>query len=144
MRRLLESRFHLRTHTEVRELPIYALVVDKAGLKIRPVPQTDAIGQNPFRMTGAGRLAGTAVTAAMLANVLSDQLGRSVQDQTGITGVFNFTLEWRPDSTDAAALPAGPSLFTAMPEQLGLKLEARKGPVEVLVIDSVDNSPVGN
>ena len=88
----------------------------------------------------------------MLAKVLSDQLGRSVQDQTGLKGVFDFKLEWEPEvsSTRADGLPTAPdlrggsSLFTAIQEQLGLKLEARKGPVEVLVIDHIESAPTEN
>jgi uncharacterized protein (TIGR03435 family) len=82
-----------------------------------------------------------------------DQLGHSVQDQTGLKGVFDFTLEWEPDaeSTGADGAPAtsadvrtGASLITAIQEQLGLKLEARKGPVEVFVIDHIESTPTEN
>jgi uncharacterized protein (TIGR03435 family) len=87
--------------------------------------------------------------------VLSNQLGRSVQDQTGLQGVFDFKLEWEPDTdaqstgVDGAPAPSmdartGPSIFTAIQEQLGLKLEPRRGAVEVIVIDHVESTPTEN
>jgi uncharacterized protein (TIGR03435 family) len=114
------------------------------------------MGLNPFSMPARGRLIGTGVTAEMLATVLSEQIGRSVRDQTGLKGIFDFKLEWDPAMWDAemasageGGLPAaddrnGASLFTAIQEQLGLKLEARKGPVEVLVIDRIERTPTEN
>jgi uncharacterized protein (TIGR03435 family) len=78
----------------------------------------------------------------MLARVLSDQLGRAVEDQTGLKGVFDFTLDWVPDADPDA--PTGASIFTAIQEQLGLKLDPRKGQVEVLVIDRIERTPTAN
>jgi len=102
-------------------------------------------------MKGNGDLTGMAAPIAMLADVLSRQpeLGnRLVQDKTGLTGDYDWTLKWTPasmdssSSADGAAPPAGdpstPSLFTALQEQLGLKLESTKGPVDGLVIDHVE------
>ena len=87
----------------------------------------------------------------MLAKALSDQLGRSVQDRTALAGVFDFRLEWDPDmlSTRSDDVPppnlgARSSLFTALPEQLGLKLEVRKSPVDVIVVDHIERTPTGN
>ena len=110
------------------------------------------MGQTPFSMPGRGRLTGTQVSAEMLAKVLSDQLNLSVQDQTGLKGVFDFKLEWEPDALSAppdglpapADLRTSSSLFTAIQGQLGLKLEARKGLVEVLVIDRIERVPTEN
>ena len=131
---------------------MYALVVAKGGPAIRLTEAPPVMGQTPFSMPGAGRLIGTQVSVEMLAKVLSDQLGRSVQDQTGLKGVFDFKLEWEPEvsSTRAEGLPVAPdlrggaSLFTAIQEQLGFKLEGRKGPVEVLVIDHIESAPTEN
>ena len=131
---------------------MYALVVAKGGPRIRLTEAPAVMGQTPFSMPGRGRLIGTQVSVEMLAKVLSDQLGRSVQDQTGLHGVFDFKLEWEPDPSPARAdsvltpaeLGAGSSLFTAIQEQLGLKMEARKGPVEVLVIDHIESAPTEN
>jgi uncharacterized protein (TIGR03435 family) len=148
MQSLLAERFKLVTHRETRELPLYALVVAKEGPRIRLTPAPETMGQNPFSNPAPGRLIGTQVSPEMLAKVLSGQLNRTVRDHTGLKGVFDFKLEWTPD---AAALPdappdlrAGASLFTAIQEQLGLKLEARRGPVEVLVIDRVESTPTEN
>jgi uncharacterized protein (TIGR03435 family) len=139
MQALLAERFKLTVHREARELPMYALTVAKGGAKVTTREHTGSMGQNPFGMPGRGVLVGTEVTAEMLAKALANQLGRSVQDATGLKGVFDFKLEWSPDQT-----AEGASLFTAIQEQLGLRLEARKGPVEVLVIDRVESGPTEN
>ncbi len=155
MQSLLATRFRLAIHRETRELPMYAMVVAKNGARVQLTEASGSAGQNPFNMTTGGRLTGSQVTAAMLANVLSNQIGRSVQDQTGLKGVFDFKLEWEPDTeaqstgVDGAPAPStdartGPSIFTAIEEQLGLKLEPRKGPVEVIVIDQIESAPTAN
>jgi uncharacterized protein (TIGR03435 family) len=152
MQALLADRFKLVIHRETRQLPMYALVVATGGAKVRLTEAPAVMGQTPFSMPGRGRLVGTQVSAEMLAKVLSDQLSFSVQDQTGLKGVFDFRLEWEPDASSAASdelpaptdLRAGSSLFTAIQEQLGLKLEARKGTVEVLVIDHIERTPTEN
>ncbi len=155
MQSLLATRFQLAIHRETRQLPMYAMVVDKNGAKLHLTEATGDPGPNPFNMPGRGHLTGNQVTAAMLANVLSNQLRRSVQDETGLKGVFDFELEWEPDTdaqsagVDDASAPSadtrtGPSIFTAIEEQLGLKLEPRKGPVEVIVIDHIESTPTEN
>jgi uncharacterized protein (TIGR03435 family) len=151
MQTLLADRFKLATHRETREMTLYTVTVAKSGFKPHVDPAPEVMGQQPFKMTGPGRLFGTQVTVEMLAKVLSDQLGRTVIDQSGLKGVFDFRLDWTPDRMPRAdGLPAppdtrsGPSLFTALEEQLGLKLETRRGPVDVVVIDHVDRSPTGN
>ena len=130
---------------------MYALISSKGGPKIRLTEAPPVMGQTPFSMPGPGRLIGIQVSAEMLAKVLSDQLGRSVQDQTGLTGVFDFKLEWEPEvsSTRAEGIPATPdlrggsSLFTAIQEQLGLKLESRKVPSPVFIVERAER-PTGN
>jgi uncharacterized protein (TIGR03435 family) len=140
MQTLLVQRFKLVTHRENRQIPMYALVVAKAGHKLHLGEDTGASPQNPFSMPGAGHLTGTQVSTPMLAKALSHQLTRTVQDQTGLRGYFDFDLKWEP--TDSTVI--GASLFTALQEQLGLKVEARKGPVEVLIIDHIENAPSAN
>jgi len=137
---LLADRFKLVTHTETRQLPIFELVVAKGGAKLGD-PKLS--GTNVMR--GRGRIEVEAAnSAAILAEELSKEVGRPVVDKTGIVGRYHLTLEWTPDDAAApspgsgAAADAGPSLFTALEEQLGLKLEPAKGPVEVLVIDHVE------
>ena len=102
---------------------------------------------------GRGQLSGEGVQLQMLTQVLSNQLGRPVIDRTGLKGNFDFKLEWTPDPGQSAGPfgggppgadappppdPNGPSIFTALQEQLGLRLESQKGPVEILVIDRVE------
>jgi uncharacterized protein (TIGR03435 family) len=155
MQSLLADRFKLVSHSETRELPYYALVVDKNGPKIQPEKLTGPVGQNPFRMAASGHLTGTKVTTEMLAKVLTDQIGRFVADQTGLSGVFDCTLEWAPEAgtqfdgqdgpmSSASELQNRASIFTAIREQLGLRLDARRGPVEVVVIDRVERAPTEN
>lgn len=149
MQSLLVERFRLAVHHETREMPIYALVVDKGGPKVKITEANGPGNQDPFRMTGRGHLIGTRVSPPMLAKVLSNQLRRAVQDATGINGIFDFTLEWSGDDLssvegDLSRAPRGPSIFTALREQLGLRLEARKGPEDVLVIDHVERVPSEN
>ena len=147
MQSLLAARFQLQVHRETRELPMYDLVVNKGGPKVQLKEAVDspAPNRNPFSMTSRGRLSGVQVSTGMLARVLSDQLGEAVEDKTGLNGIFDFTLEWVPDiDAMTAAVKNGPSIFTAIQEQLGLKLEARKGPVQVLIIDRLESTPVQN
>jgi uncharacterized protein (TIGR03435 family) len=158
---LLQDRFGLKYHHEGRELPLYDLVVAKGGVKMtasKPdAPGSEGHGQRMLMM-GHGHLESKGTGTADLARALSQELGRTVVDKTGLTGNFDYKLDWTPDDApsamttvasaapgDSAAAPdtAGPSLFTAVQEQLGLKLEATKGPVDVVVIDQL-NQPTAN
>jgi bla regulator protein blaR1 len=114
-------------------------------------------GFQGVRMAGPGQFSGSKVNMAFLAQVLSQQLGQTVVDKTGLTGDYDFDLKWTPDRSQAGpfgppppgveppppADPNGPSIFTAVQEQLGLKLESQKGPVEIVVIDQIEK-PSGN
>jgi uncharacterized protein (TIGR03435 family) len=147
MQSLLSDRFKLSIHRETRELSSYALVTDKDGPKVRFVDATQPVGMNPFKMTDRGRIVGTRVTAEMLAKVLSDQIKRPVQDLSGVSNSFDFVLEWMPDTLtdqDAGDTAARPSLFTALSEQLGFRLQARKTAVEVIVVDHIEKLPTEN
>jgi len=148
---LLAERFKLVIHRDTKELPVYALVVAKNGPKLHQAdPETQAAKGGGWGV-GGGRITGRSLPVSTFAKLLSEQLERTVVDRTGLTGIFDFKLEWTPDraaaglSPDSPSVPAelGPSLFTALQEQLGLKLESTKGPVEVLVIDRVEK-PSGN
>ncbi len=141
MQALLAERFKLAVHRETRELPLYALVVAKGGPKFKLGERPQVFGQTPFQMPAPGRLVGTQVAPEMLAKVLSGQLNKTVQDHTGLMGVFDFKLEWQQEGMPDNG---GASLFAALQEQLGLRLESRRGPVEVLVIDRVENAPTAN
>jgi uncharacterized protein (TIGR03435 family) len=131
MRSLLEDRFKLAVHWETRQQPVYDLVPARSGLKMKQADQPGDIRVDP------GRLASSGATAATLAMMLEGALGRLVIDKTGFGGLYAFSLEWTPDDTPAD-LATGPSIFTAIQEQLGLRLQSATGPVETLVIDHVE------
>jgi uncharacterized protein (TIGR03435 family) len=143
---LLEDRFKLTDHMESRELPVYVLVPAKSGPKLQG---SKANGTTIDSWNSKIDVRGGDNTLALLAEELSKRLGRVVIDKTGIQGRFDITLTWTPDEgtapplngsggTSAAADSSGPSIFTAIQEQLGLKLESQKGPVQVLVIDHIE------
>lgn len=144
--KLLEDRFQLRFHRETRELPIYAIAVANGGLRLTP-RKSDANGLPSLGFRGTGSLVARNASIGDLAWELQSMvLDRPVIDQTGVSGRFDFTLSWTPDEfqlngrtaerPDASA-DAPPNLFTAVQQQLGLKIEAKRGPAEVLVIDHV-------
>jgi uncharacterized protein (TIGR03435 family) len=145
---LVTERFGFAFHRETKEMPIYALVVAKNGPKLAA---SEPGSQNSLMM-GRGKLEGKNMKISALAKILTNPLGRTVVDKTGLTGDYNFTVEWTPDVNesmgpkgmpseaprDATSMPDGPSLFTALQEQLGLRLESQKGPVEMLVVDRAE------
>jgi uncharacterized protein (TIGR03435 family) len=145
MQSLLKERFGLVTHPEQRNLTFFAMTVDDKGLKVTPSQPEPGPSKNEFSMPSQGNLRGAKVTTAMLANVLSNQTGRIVRDLTGVQGSFDFAITFAPDAlAGTAAANGAPSIFTAIREQLGLKLESRKGPVDVLVVDQVQGQPSDN
>jgi uncharacterized protein (TIGR03435 family) len=131
---LLVERFQLKEHKETRTLQLYELVVGKNGMKMTPV-EKPTNGPSGFR-GGNGNLKGIAATMDLFASVLSNDISGIVVNKTGLTGRYDFTLKWSPDET--AVTDEAPSIFTAVQEQLGLKLQPTKGPVEVLVVDSIE------
>jgi bla regulator protein blaR1 len=152
---LLMDRFKLGLHRETKEEPVYELVVARGGPKLR-VAADSATGPQGLRM-GLGQFTGMAASMSILAQTLAQAVGRSVIDKTGLTGRYDFELKWTPvpgefsfgapgvpgpDGLGGDALPppdpSGPSLFTALQEELGLKLESARGPVEILVIDHAE------
>jgi uncharacterized protein (TIGR03435 family) len=140
----LAERFQLKLHRETKEVPMYALVAGKGGSKLKEVE----FGHSSTS-AGPGHVTAQKIPMAKLADFLSGQLGSPVTDMTGMKGFFDFTLEWTPDARPSEVGGAtdsvpGASIFTALQEQLGLKLESRKGPVEMLVIDHVEKIPTGN
>jgi uncharacterized protein (TIGR03435 family) len=154
---LLAERFKLKVHHEMKELPVYAMTVAKGGVKMTPAAPdvVAADGTTPRRSSGIqrsgpGQMKGMNTTPDLLANVLGSQPeigGRMVLDKTGLTGKYDFMLKWTPDAgmggagdgaSPAATEASGPGLFTALQEQLGLRLDATKGMVDTIVIDSVE------
>jgi uncharacterized protein (TIGR03435 family) len=152
-RQILTDRFKFASHEERHVLPVYALIVAKGGSKLQPSTMSS---EDPNARTGVGamghasnsngtftnELTARGVTMDRLASILSQQgLGRVVLDSTGLTGRYDFKLTWAGGSmaTDANSTDtSGPSIFTAVSEQLGLKLESQKGSVPVLVIDHIE------
>jgi uncharacterized protein (TIGR03435 family) len=144
---LLIDRFNLKFHRESKEMPVYALVVDKSGSKLK---RNDSPEPFDFSIKGVGRgkLAGQRCSMSYLTWFLAQlpMLDRPVIDETGLPGFYDFNFEWMPevpkvpgaDDRDAVPGAEGPSLFTALREQLGLRLDAKKGPVQVMVIDNID------
>jgi uncharacterized protein (TIGR03435 family) len=135
---LLADRFQLKVHQETRQLPVYALVVAKDGPSFKPAKingTTVDAGRTRLHVVGSGD------TIGILARELAQVLGRVVLNRTGLSGRYDLSLRWTSD--DAAAVAASspdvpPDIFTAIQEQLGLKLESTKGPVPVLVIDHIE------
>ncbi len=164
---LLADRFQLKLHKETKEGPVYALAVAKNGPKMKEGDPTSDAPRGAMRFT-PGSLSGRQVGIQQLADLLSQRLGRPVLDETGLQGAYDFDLTFTPDQSQpvgfggpgpgpAAAPPPpppggafpgfkdpppidpnGPTLFTAIQDQLGLKLESKKGPVENLVIDHAE------
>ena len=153
-RALLRDRFKLVVHTETKQEQVYALVVDRPDGKLGPQlkPSTkdcqasqpgapSPCGMNTSVSDAMGTLVGTGQSIEQLVGALgSFGLNRMVIDRTGLMGSFDIELKWRPDnlrSTTAAPASDVPSIFAAMQEQLGLRLESQRGPVEFLVVDSI-------
>ena len=163
---LLAERFHLAIRSDTKEMPVYALVVAKSGPKFsaahesdpnfidlsgRPIPPGG--GRPRITIIRRGRLTAQGLNMTALADNLANFLGRTVLDKTGLAGMYDMKLEWKPDENQIAMFGAmgvpegfgapppdwdGPSLFTALEEQLGLKLDSRKGPVDIFTIEHVE------
>ena len=145
---LLADRLKLKAHFETRQVPIFALVVATGGLKMHEAQSGDTyanglkrgdgkpLGAGVFSM-GNGSVTAQGVSLDTLVLNLPGITGHLVENKTGLTGIYDFTLHYSasdpppPDST-------APSIYTAIEEQLGMKLESTKGPVQVLVIDHVE------
>ena len=134
---LLADRFGLVTHRETRTVSGYALVKGKEGPKLR-ASEASRTGQ---AATFRGRIVGRATDMVVLASMLGRPLGAPVVDQTGIKGTYDFDLNFAPVESADSSLP---SIFTAIQEQLGLKLESRKVPLQMLVIDKCQRVPTEN
>jgi uncharacterized protein (TIGR03435 family) len=154
---LLEDRFQLKAHRETKDVPVYELRVAKTGSKMKLTAGQDSVGRDVPRgmmrlNSQIGYLAGNGIPMAKLAGILSEPgvLGRPVIDKTELKSLYDFVLEWAPESgllpvapgvsepPPSSAATSKPSILTAIQEQLGLKVESTKGPVGVLVIDHVE------
>jgi bla regulator protein BlaR1 len=156
LKALLADRFQLRLHRETRELPVYALIAAKNGPRMQVDGDGKEKGPNSGTRvsrtaTGDTEIAVSGIPLAMFVNTISNQVGRTVLDKTGLNGDFTFKLTFAPDALQQAGAgdkgadrlstgAGGPSIFTAIQEQLGLKLDSQKGPVEVVVIDGAQKA----
>jgi uncharacterized protein (TIGR03435 family) len=165
----LEDRCHLKFHSEKRELQVYTLVVAKGGAKLKEANPADSDASSPASTDPAQQAQLPAMwisskgmnikahdaTIESLIQMLSQQLGITIVDNTGLTGKYDYKLSWMPDEDSRHLMglpipgpppgaggqsqqPTGPSIFAALQEQLGLKAEARKAPVDVVVIDHIE------
>jgi uncharacterized protein (TIGR03435 family) len=139
----LAERFQLTTHRETILTPGFALTVAKGGLKIHP-DKTE--GEEGTHSNARGKVEAERLSMAGFANWLSRQLRTPVVDMTDIKGGFTFKLEWTPENPRPSATPdgpppepaSGPSLYTVLAKELGLKLESKKLPIEMIVIDKAE------
>jgi uncharacterized protein (TIGR03435 family) len=142
LRTLLAERLKLRWHFEKREIAHLALVPGRNGAHLKP-PNGDGVVTAPFQR--AGRIVHNDMPLDTLTRLLSRFEGQPVTDETGLTGTFTIQLEWAPEGkADSPDPPAGPSLFTAVQQQLGLRLIPRKSAIDVLIVDAVERTPSAN
>ena len=142
---LLIDRFHLQFHYDTKEMSVYALTVDKGGsrMKVNDSPEPYDF---PIKPIDRGKLAGQRCSMSYLTWFLSQipMIDRPVVDKTSLPGFYDFTFEWTPEgpkiggASDGGPAVEGPSLFTALREQLGLRLEPQKAPVQVMAIDHIE------
>ena len=151
---LTAERFQLAIHHEQKELSYVALIIGKKGPKLQEaIPGSDTSG-NKFLI---GRIVSNHISMTTLATLFSRFTGQTVLDMTGLTASYDLKIEWTAENTPKLAEPAAgagagmttdgesaPSLFAAVEQQLGLKLEVRKGPVDVIVIDDAERVPAQN
>ena len=142
---LLSDRFQLQFHRETREMPVYVLTVAKGGPRMKPRTEGDG-GAAPSMLFRGANVPGRNVPVSSLAEGLQKLvLDRPIIDKTGLTGNFDFDLSWQPDDAQFGGRggllpkdPDKPDIFTAMQEQLGLKLNAQNGEASVVVVDKVE------
>lgn len=154
LQHLLEERFHMKIRRESREQAGYALVVDKGSSKMKDHDPED---KTSMPITGFGKHTATNVTMQYFAFYLSGEIGKTVVDKTGLSGHYDFEATWYPDNVNMATpmpgpppgggdvpmemravMPTGPSVFNALKEQLGLRLDQTKVPAEHLVIEHIE------
>jgi uncharacterized protein (TIGR03435 family) len=138
MQALLADRFALKVHHETRDLPIYVLTVAKGGSRMKKT-SADSGGGNA--VYASGKIEAHSIPMDVLAMNLSSTVGRLIVNKTGLEGGYDFTLEYAAEGADPT--DSHPSIFTAFEEQLGLKLEPARGPVDVIVIDHIER-PTAN
>jgi len=147
LRNLLADRFKFTVHLELKQAPSFALVVAKGGSRLH-----EATKPRDFLTGRSGLIECSRVSIAQLATVLARVLGSPVVDETGLTAMYQVKLEWTPDQPSLAtrsdeqkeAQEPGPTLFTALNDQLGLRLQTRKVPVDFVIVDHMERVPTEN
>ena len=146
MQAVLRDGFGLVIRRKTREMPLYALTVSKGGYNLS-APANPGRGVS-LNINGGPQIVGRSSTMKMLADSLAILMGRFVRDETGLDGSFDFNVEFSRDSTGTDLVPSSeaappdsgrPSIFTALTQQLGLRLESQKGPVPILVVEKLDH-----
>jgi uncharacterized protein (TIGR03435 family) len=135
---MLADRFALKAHRETRDLPIYELTVAKSGSKMKQTTPDSSGGSANY---ASGKVTAHQISIESVAANLSFAVGRVIVNKTGLEGGYDFALDYAPDGADAS--DTRPSIFTALEEQLGLKLEPARGPVDVIVVDQIER-PTAN
>jgi uncharacterized protein (TIGR03435 family) len=136
LRPILAGRFHLKAHLVTRDMPVYDLTLLKNGPRFSLSPDQTSLNESTTVHNTAFKVRNTSM--AVFAKTLSHQLHRAVIDETGLTGIYDLDLRWTGDDALNPDPNAPPGLFTALEEQLGLKLQPAKGPVPTLVVDNVE------
>ncbi len=162
LQNLLAERFKMTYHREKKELPAYALVVGKNGPKMKVSEKPAAGGTSMRMMPGKATMNATGVSMSQLVDMLANQVDRPIVDGTELTGKYDFTLEFAPEMRNMPGFMSGrgvvpgegggpvvegesaPSLFTAVQEQLGLKLEPKKAALDLIVVDHLEKTPTEN
>jgi uncharacterized protein (TIGR03435 family) len=139
LRAILRDRFGLVLRAEVREMPMFALTVDRKGHKLKPAADSTRM----HLRAGNQQMSGTAANMKMVSDSLAGIVGRYVANETGLDDLYDFEFEWTqtrvvPDESESATAAGGVSLYTALTEQLGLKLVPKRGPVPVYVIEKIE------
>ena len=145
LRSLLIERFKLETHTETKEMPVFGLVVAKNGLRMQPVDGAGGTNTNSNSDEKGGELSAERTTMSGVAAWISSRMDRPVLDMTGRTEAFTFKLKYSLESENNDPTAARyPILPLAIQEQLGLRLEKRTAPIEIVVVDKVEKVPIEN
>jgi uncharacterized protein (TIGR03435 family) len=150
LRTLIVERFGLKFHREIKDIPGYVLAIAKNGPKLHEVKEGEVSSIPAGTTIQSGLIIGHQVHMMDWVSLFASVLGCPFEDNTGLTGKYDFKLEWLPDESqpnsgsETPADPNRPSIFAALQEQLGLKLEVKKFSVEMFVIDHVDRAPTAN
>lgn len=136
---MLADRFKLKLHRATKEMSVYFLVIGRNGPRLNQTGEPP--DQGPHIQDGKGQLLATKVDVPLFSRALAGELGVTVIDRTNLSGAYDLKLEWNPDEDVSAAVSSsGPSIFTALQEQLGLRLESGKAPVDVVVVDYAEKA----